>query len=175
MNGQQGNNSRTVAERGEVRGRSPWRAAFAVACVALACVVLYEERRIARLESVATGGRIAQLKAQVKPASEWNGLDDWVACALAEAYILEHGWDGHRGATLGGFRCRALSGGAERGALHVGFALFSGAATIAHGTEARLAFEEGATRSGTSRTFGTWVRGVRITVSVVTGAATQLI
>lgn len=114
-----------MAERGEARRLSRCGAAVALACVALTCVVLYEERRIARVESLVTGGRIAQLQAQVKPALEWN--DDWVACALAEAYILEHGWDGHSGATLGGFRFGALTRGADRGALHVGFALFSDA------------------------------------------------
>ncbi|MSP26093.1 MAG: hypothetical protein EXR75_13230 [Myxococcales bacterium] len=63
----------------------------------------------------------------MKAASKWNGLDDWVACALAEAYILEHGWDGYSGATLGGFSFGALTSGADRGALHVGFARFSDA------------------------------------------------
>jgi hypothetical protein len=49
--------------------------------------------------------RRAVLQAQVAQTEKLPALDDATACALAELYLLEIGWEGKRGPNVAAFRC----------------------------------------------------------------------
>jgi hypothetical protein len=98
---------------------APGSATVAVVLGCLSTALFCAAIVAAILDTRATNARIATLKTQIEASSSRDTLDQTLACALAEAELLQDGFAGKGGTSIEGFQCDGkLEQNADRATLH---------------------------------------------------------